>query len=108
MIKLIGTWVTYPSYSEQRYVVVQPYRGQWVIVEEGWLRIGNKPTEIYTHQYDPTFDPDEHEDALGWEKSYGFHFVYPTKEEFLSECAVDEADLIDGLPGPSWVVACLI
>jgi flavin-dependent dehydrogenase len=106
-IHLIGPWVQHPTYSEQRYTVVKRYRNYWIIVEEGWRRIG-KLSEIYEHLYDPSFNPDEHEDALGYERTYGFCFVYPTKEDYLSGCTVDEDDIVDGLPCPSWAVACLI
>jgi len=106
-IRLIGRWERHIGFVEQRYIIVKRYRGHWVLVEEGYLRLGSKKTQIFEHKLDRGFDPFK-DDALGYHTSRGFCFVYMTGREYIDMCSLDERDLFENTPCPPWAVACVL
>lgn len=103
-ITLVGHISKLYEGAEQRYAVVKPYKGQWVIVEYGYKRWGPGMDLVYECEY----NPDEEENQNGWNLINGYHSVYRDEVQYLEDCAIPSEEIIDGLPCPSWAVACLL
>jgi starvation-inducible outer membrane lipoprotein len=107
-ITLVGPITEFYEGAEQRYVVVKPYKGQWVIAEYGCKRWGPGMDLKYEFEFDPEFAPAEDEDQWGWNITHGYHRVYNNEAEYLAECSIPSEELVDGFPNRSWTVACLL
>jgi hypothetical protein len=99
--KLTSPIVEYPGYTEQKYAIVYHYIDRWVLVEEGYTRIGSEPSIAVEYLYNPYHEGDPIE-------FYGdtIRVNYTCPDGYLKDCSIKERDLYEGVPCFSWAISC--
>ena len=101
-ITLYGSWNNYGDYAEQYFMVVYRHRGHWIILEQGWNRIG-KPSEVSKFWYVPFHVGGFIQNIQG-----GKAFIYTKWEKFIADCTIHPSAVVDGIPMLWWAKSCAI
>ena len=97
MFTLVSHWSSQPA--EQRFMKVFRFHNRWIILQEGWKTFGVQETTTFI--YDPNYVGDQ---VLFLEGETVF--IFNDLSEYLSQCSLREDELFEGVPAPSWAVAC--
>jgi len=96
IIKLVGAE---DNRGYRYFALVFHFMERWVVLHEGWEHEGIA-VQVFVNVLDPEYD--------------GEPVVFDGKEvvrvynrgEYLVECSLRDNELLEGLPYPSWAVAC--
>jgi len=96
-ITAVGQWEIRGNYAERRYEVYRRVRRGWILVEKGWIRKGQLPTQRFRWVYNPWASEPR------VETPNESTFIFQDIEAYFDAVLVDPEDLL-----PEWAEAYIL